>query len=83
MLRRQGVFLFTVVASSVFIVGILVHFNSVHEIDIFNTGRINTVFSAVVSEYATNKSKELTTRKPFVYLTETEQCLPPYLALTF
>lgn len=79
-MQLKGVFLFIVVASSVFIVGILVRVNNVHEVAIF-TGRIDDhVFSAVFGEYETNKSTEFTTRKPFVYLTETEQCLPPYLA---
>ena len=78
-MRLKRVLLLIVVASSVFIIGMLVHLNNVHEIGIF-TGRINNVFSAVLGEYETNKSTEFTTRKPFVYLTETEQCLPPYLA---
>ena len=76
-MQPKGIFLLIVAASSILIVGMLVQVHNVHEIGTF-TGRIrDDVFSPLFGEYAINKS---TTRKPFVYLTETERCLPPYLA---
>ena len=79
-MQFNGIFLFIVAACSILIVGLLIHVNDVHEIST-STERIReNVFSALFREYTTNGSTELTIRKPFVYLTETEQCLPPYLA---
>ena len=79
-MQLKGVFLFMVTASSIFIVGFLLHENNVYEIGVFTERIRGDVFSPLFGEYAINKSTVLTTRKPFVYLTETERCLPPYLA---
>ena len=78
-MQFKYVFRFIVAACFILIVGLLVHVDNVHEIGTF-TDRTNNVFSAVFRAYATNTFTELPIRKPFVYLTETEQCLPPYLA---
>ena len=37
-------------------------------------------FNLELHDYAAQQSMGLPTRKPFLYLTQTEQCLPPYLA---
>ena len=74
-MKFKDVFVFVVAASSILIVGLLVRVNNMHVI-----GTLTERFDEVFLEYATHRSAESTTRKPFVYLTETEQCLPPYLA---
>ena len=74
-MQLNVVFLLVVVAIFILIVGMLVQVDNVHEIGTFTARTRDDVFSA-----AFDKSTELTTRKPFVYLTETERCLPPYLA---
>jgi len=78
-MKFKGVFLFIVAASTILIVGFLIHVNNTHVIGTF-TERVEDVFSAVFRKYSIHRTTESTTRKPFVYLTETEQCLPPYLA---
>ena len=79
-MQLKGVLLFIVATSSIFIVGMLVQVDNLHEINTFTEKIRDDVFSAAFGNYARNKRTELVTRKPFVYLTETEQCLPPYLA---
>ena len=74
-MQLNVVFLLVVVAIFILIVSMLVQVDNVHEIGTFTARTRDDVFSA-----AFDKSTELTTRKPFVYLTETERCLPPYLA---
>ena len=79
-MQFKGVFLFIVAVSCIIIVGLVVHVNNVHEIGIHFTEKMDDVLSVLFREYVTLRSTELPARKPFVYLTETEQCLPPYLA---
>ena len=74
-MKFKDVFFFVVAASSILIVGFLFHVNNEQVI-----GTLTERFDQVFRVYATHRSTESTTRKPFVYLTETEQCLPPYLA---
>ena len=78
-MKLKGIFLVIVAVSAIIIVGLVAHVNNMYEIAAFSE-RIDVVSSALFRKYAIERSNELPTRKPFVYLTETEQCLPPYLA---
>ena len=78
-MNLKGIFLVIVAVSSIIIVGLVVHVNNLYEVAAFSE-QIEVVSSALFRQYAKQTGKELPTRKPFVYLTETEQCLPPYLA---
>ena len=75
---KRGIFLVIVVVSSIIIVGFVVHVNNIYEFAAFSEQM--DVVSTLFRIYATQRGEELPTRKPFVYLTETERCLPPYLA---
>ena len=77
-MRLKGIFLVIVAVSSMIIVGLIFHVNKMHKVAVISE-QIDGISSALF-RYATQRGKELPTRKPFVYLTETEQCLPPYLA---
>ena len=75
----KGIFLVIVVVSSIIIVGFVVHdVNNIYEFATFSEQM--DVVSTLFRKYATQRGEELPTRKPFVYLTETERCLPQYLA---
>ena len=78
-MKLKGIFLVIVAVSSVIVVGLVLHVNNMFEMTAFSE-QIDAVSSTLIRKYAKQESKELPTRKPFVYLTETEQCLPPYLA---
>jgi len=78
-MNLKGIFLVIVAVSSIIIVGFIVYVNNIYEVAAFSE-QIDVVSSALFRKYATQRGTELSTRKPFVYLTETEQCLPPYLA---
>ena len=73
-MQFKALFLFIVATSTILVFGLLVHVN------VCGIGTFSYVLPVVFDEYATHRNTVLTTRKPFVYLTETEQCLPPYLA---
>ena len=78
-MKLKGIFLVVVAVSSIIIVGLVVHVNIMYDVT-GSSEMTDVVLSTLFRKYATQRSKELSTRKPFVYLTETEQCLPPYLA---
>ena len=77
-MRLKGIFLAAVAVSSILTVFLVVHVNIAYDVPGSNE-RADFVLSTLFRKCAIQRSKELSTRKPFVYLTETEQCLPPYL----
>ncbi|XP_078365053.1 uncharacterized protein LOC144649438 [Oculina patagonica] len=83
-MKLRGVFLFVMALSSVIIVGMVFYVSeNVHNINKF-IQRVGVKFytnrNLELREYAAQRSTEITRVKPFIYLTETERCLPPNLA---
>lgn len=78
-MKLKCIFLVIVAVSSIIVVGLVVHVNNLYQVAAFGE-QIEVFSSRLLRKYANQTGKELPTRKPFVYLTETEQCLPPYLA---
>ena len=79
-MKVKGAFLFIMGVGSIYFVILVVHLKNVHEIAALSE-RVNVVSSALLRQHPSLQSTGAASpRKPFVYLTETEQCLPPYLA---
>ena len=55
---------------------------SLKGLDVISSAKVYepVAFNMEVNDYAGQQSTGLPTRKSFLYLTQTEQCLPPYLA---
>ena len=83
-MKAMGTFFFMVAINLAFIVGIIIYINK----ETTQERSSPTVISASgfyshnsgTHDYTAKQSKELLFRKPFIYLTQTEQCLPPSLA---
>ncbi|XP_078371086.1 uncharacterized protein LOC144654730 [Oculina patagonica] len=88
-MKLRSIFFFMVALSSVIILGMIVYMNeTVQGVVKFSKG-INIDSAAELyaynseppaRDYTAQRSSGLPTRKPFIYLTETEQCLPSNLA---
>ena len=86
-MKEKSIFLFMLALSSVIIVAMIVYMKEtvhymarvVEEID-FDASAEFYDFNSELHGYTGQPSTGIPTRKPFIYLTETEQCLPPNLA---
>ena len=76
-MKIKGTFLFLVALSSAAIIGTIVF--TMNETALTTT-RISLEGLDFISSATAQQSTGLPTRKSFLYLTQTEQCLPPYLA---
>ena len=90
-MKIKRIIFFMVTLSSAISVGMIVYMKTTaQEITRFNLKGLDVISSAKVyapaafnlklHDYAAQQSTRLPTRKSFLYLTQTEQCLPPYLA---
>ncbi|KAL9973857.1 hypothetical protein ACROYT_G020363 [Oculina patagonica] len=87
-MKIKDIFYFVVAINSAIIVGIVVYTKgTAQEMTEFNQEGMDVIssaelqdFNSKIHDYAAQRSTGLPTRKPFLYLTQTEQCLPPNLA---
>ena len=90
-MKIKRIFFFMVTLSSAISVGMIVYMKktaqgiarfSLKGLDVISSTKVYPPadFNLELHDYAAQQSMGLPTRKPFLYLTQTEQCLPPYLA---
>ena len=84
-MNLNSILFFMIALSSVIIVGMVFHMSeNGHKINMFMLSSDDTLYTndnLERHEYTTERSTEMArTIKPFIYLTETEQCLPQNLA---
>ncbi|XP_078371279.1 uncharacterized protein LOC144654915 [Oculina patagonica] len=87
-MKTKCIFYFVVAINSAIIVGIMVFMKeTAQETTGFSPEVMNVIPSdglhgnnKELQDYVAQQSTRLPTRKPFIYLTQTEQCLPPNLA---
>ncbi|XP_078371478.1 uncharacterized protein LOC144655138 [Oculina patagonica] len=87
-MKKKGTFFFVVAIYFAIIVGIIVYMQeTAQDIARFSQKGMDVISSTEfhgnnkeLQDYVAQQSTRLPTRKPFIYLTQTEQCLPPNLA---
>ncbi|XP_078371278.1 uncharacterized protein LOC144654913 [Oculina patagonica] len=87
-MKIKGTFFFVVAIYFAIIVGIIVYMQEpAQDIARFDPEGMDAIssfefhgYNSNLHDYTAQQSTGLPTRKPFIYLTQTEQCLPPNLA---